>query len=62
MLVGLILSDQEASISDINNYLNLIIDELLELYKGMEMKTHKHSHGTLIHAILLMINAGIPAC
>lgn len=62
MLLGLMPSGHEASTADINNYMDLVVDDLLELYKGVEMKTNDHPEGTSIHAVLLMINADIPAC
>lgn len=62
MLVGLMPTGKEASTSDINNYLDLIVNDLIELYDGIEMKTYKYPNGITSHAVLLMVNADIPAC
>jgi len=61
MLVGLMPGGQEASTSDMNNYLDVIVDDLLELFEGVQMKTDKHPEGMTAHAVLLMVNADIPA-
>lgn len=62
MLVGLMPSGNEAATSDINNYLDLIVDELLELYEGIQINTPLYPSGNTVHAVLFMVNADIPAC
>ncbi|OAD65777.1 hypothetical protein PHYBLDRAFT_102100, partial [Phycomyces blakesleeanus NRRL 1555(-)] len=61
ILVGLMPGPKEASTSDINNYLKLLVDELMELYKGIKIKTHQCPNSTSIRAALLMVACDIPA-
>ncbi|OAD76880.1 hypothetical protein PHYBLDRAFT_102179, partial [Phycomyces blakesleeanus NRRL 1555(-)] len=61
ILVGLMPGPKEASTSDINNYLKPLVDELMELYKGIKIKTHQCPNGTSIRAALLMVACDIPA-
>ncbi|OAD68554.1 hypothetical protein PHYBLDRAFT_63532 [Phycomyces blakesleeanus NRRL 1555(-)] len=41
ILVGLMPGPKEVSTSDINNYLKPLVDELMELYKDIKIKTHQ---------------------
>ncbi|OAD68741.1 hypothetical protein PHYBLDRAFT_117149 [Phycomyces blakesleeanus NRRL 1555(-)] len=61
ILVGLMPEPKEASTSDINNYLKLLVNELMELYKGIKIKTHQCPNITSIQAALLMVACDIPA-
>ncbi|OAD67758.1 hypothetical protein PHYBLDRAFT_151287 [Phycomyces blakesleeanus NRRL 1555(-)] len=61
ILVRLMSGLKEASTSDINNYLKSFVDELMELYKGIKIKTHQCPNGTSIKAALLIVACDIPA-
>ncbi|OAD73940.1 hypothetical protein PHYBLDRAFT_102101, partial [Phycomyces blakesleeanus NRRL 1555(-)] len=61
ILVELMPGPKEASMSDINNYLKPLVDELMELYTGIKIKTHQCSNGTTIRAAFLMVACDIPA-
>lgn len=62
MLVGLMPSGNEATTSYINNYLGLIVEELLELYEGIQIKMPLYLNCNNVCTVLLMVNADIPVC
>lgn len=44
----------EPNLSDINHYLEPLVDELIELYEGIKIPTYEQPSGTIVRAALLM--------
>ncbi|KAG2191745.1 hypothetical protein INT47_003105 [Mucor saturninus] len=61
ILVGLMPGPKEAKTSEINSYLQPLVDELQSLYKGVKIQTHQCPNGTTIRAALFMVACDIPA-
>ena len=61
LLVGIMPGPKEPSTFQINNYLQPMVDELLELYAGVNIRTFNHRGGTRVRAALLNVACDIPA-
>lgn len=61
LLVGIMPGGKEAKTDRINSYLAPLVDELLLLYSGVNMKTHRKPEGVIVYGILLLITCDIPA-
>ena len=61
ILVGIMPGPKEAKKSDMNHYLRPLVDELEDIYFGVDMATHDHPYGTTVRAALLMVACDIPA-
>lgn len=60
--MGLMPGPKKPRTYDINNYLRPLVDELIELYKGVKMKTYLHPNNPIIvKAALLMVACDTPA-
>ncbi|OAD68308.1 hypothetical protein PHYBLDRAFT_117547 [Phycomyces blakesleeanus NRRL 1555(-)] len=61
ILVSVMPGPKEAKIDQMNNFLEPLVDELVELYGGITMKTPEFPNGTSIHAALMCVACDIPA-
>ncbi|OAD66773.1 hypothetical protein PHYBLDRAFT_152043 [Phycomyces blakesleeanus NRRL 1555(-)] len=61
ILVGIMPGPKEAKIDQMNNFLEPLVDELVELYGSITMKTPEFPNGTSIRAALMCVACDIPA-
>ncbi|OAD65439.1 hypothetical protein PHYBLDRAFT_102312, partial [Phycomyces blakesleeanus NRRL 1555(-)] len=61
ILVGLMPSPEVPKTDEINNYLEPIVDELIQLYRGVRIPTFESPAGEMIRAALMMVACDIPA-
>ncbi|OAD79069.1 hypothetical protein PHYBLDRAFT_62168 [Phycomyces blakesleeanus NRRL 1555(-)] len=61
ILVGVMPGPKEAKIDQMNNFLESLVDELVELYGGVTVKTASFPNGTIVYATLISIACDIPA-
>ncbi|OAD70517.1 hypothetical protein PHYBLDRAFT_148432 [Phycomyces blakesleeanus NRRL 1555(-)] len=61
ILVGVMPGPKEAKINQMNNFLEPLVDELVELYGSITMKTPEFPNGTSIHAALMCVACDISA-
>jgi hypothetical protein len=61
ILVGLIPGPKEPE-NDINDYLCPLVEELLQLWEGVEMNVHSFTETVCIRGALLCVACDIPAC
>lgn len=61
ILIGLIPGPKEPE-NDINDYLSPLVEELLQLWEGVEMSVHSFSEKVRIRSALLCVACDIPAC
>ncbi|OAD68440.1 hypothetical protein PHYBLDRAFT_102322, partial [Phycomyces blakesleeanus NRRL 1555(-)] len=52
---------KESKTDEINNYLEPMVDELIQLYCGIRIPTFKSPAGEVIRAALMMVACNIPA-
>lgn len=62
LLVGIMPGGKEAKTDRINSYLAPLVDELLSLYSGVQMKTLNNPKGIMVNGALLLVACDIPAC
>ncbi|KAG2191149.1 hypothetical protein INT47_012155 [Mucor saturninus] len=61
ILVGLMPGPKEPKSEEINHYLEPLVDELNELYVGMNIPTFERPTGASVRAALMMVACDIPA-
>ncbi|OAD74081.1 hypothetical protein PHYBLDRAFT_111853, partial [Phycomyces blakesleeanus NRRL 1555(-)] len=61
ILVGLMPGPKEPKTDEINNYLEPMVDELIQLYCGVRIPTFESPAGEVICAALMMVACNIPA-
>ncbi len=61
ILVGLMPGPNEPSLSDVNHFLRPMVDELIELYEGVIIRTTTNPHGKFVRCALASVNCDIPA-
>src|SRR6185436_10765133 len=62
MLVALIMpGPREASLHQINHYTSPFVDQLLELWDGIPLRTNDHPEGSTIRAALIGLSCDLPA-
>ncbi|OAD74827.1 hypothetical protein PHYBLDRAFT_102084, partial [Phycomyces blakesleeanus NRRL 1555(-)] len=61
ILVGVMSGPKEVKIDQMNNFLEPLVDELVELYSGITVKTAAFPNGTIVCAALMCVACDIPA-
>ncbi|OAD67763.1 hypothetical protein PHYBLDRAFT_151292 [Phycomyces blakesleeanus NRRL 1555(-)] len=61
ILVDVMSGSKEAKIDQMDNFLEPLVDELVELYGGITVKSAAFPNGTIVHAALMYVACDIPA-
>ena len=61
LLVGIMPGPKEPKTFEINSYLKPLVDDLLELYVGVQMRTFERPQGVRVRAALFNVACDIPA-
>ncbi|OAD68293.1 hypothetical protein PHYBLDRAFT_102318, partial [Phycomyces blakesleeanus NRRL 1555(-)] len=61
ILVGVMPGPKEAKIDQMNNFLEPLVDELVELYGSITVKTAAFPNGTIVRATLMYVACNITA-
>jgi hypothetical protein len=61
IVLGIIPGPREPSHQQINNYLEPVVNELLQLWRGVIFQTHQYPNGGMVYGGLILCACDIPA-